>query len=74
MVEASKIKLSNNIDRIIACLDAGLKLFEPNFRLKQPCRVCDKNCLDNQTFLRCDVSEQYCHIKCDGTSKSANRF
>ena len=25
MADASKIKLSNNIDRIIACLDKGLK-------------------------------------------------
>ena len=67
MTDASKIKLLNNIDRIIGAILSGKEL-NPSNNLSWPCSVCNKNCLKNQKYIHCDKCDRLCHITCDGTS------
>ncbi len=73
MVEASKIKLDNNIQRIVQAISLGNDLNSPS-RLSSPCSVCNRNCLDNQNCIQCDECDKWCHIKCDGTNLTEYRF
>ena len=67
MNDAVILKLNNNIDRIIGAILLGKELNPPN-RLKWPCSVCNRNCLNNQDAICCDSCDRWCHISCDGTS------
>ena len=73
MVEASKIKLDNNIERIVQALSTGENLNPPT-RLRFACSICNKNCLNNQNWVICDRCDKRCHIKCDGTSLIEYRY
>ena len=42
-------------------------LYTPN-NLKFPCSICNKNVLNNQKTMQCDLCNGWCHIKCDGTA------
>ena len=68
MADSSKIKLTNNIERIIGAISLEKELFPPNTRLSNPCSVCNRNCLENQARLRCTSCDKWCHRICDGTS------
>ena len=70
MTDASKLKLKNNIERIIEALVLGKDLNPPN-RLSWPCSVCNRNCLRNS--INCDKCFRWCHIVCDGTSTEQYR-
>ena len=73
MVEASKIKLENNIQRIIEAIYLD-KPLNPTSNLSKPCSICNKNCLKNQCHLACKGCGKSCHIKCDGTNLTEYRF
>ena len=47
-----KIKLRNNIERIIDAISLGKDLFPPSY-LRSPCSVCTRNCLSHQEYLFC---------------------
>ena len=70
MTDASKLKLKNNIDRIIEAILLGKELNPPT-RLSWPCSVCNRNCLRNS--ICCDKCNKWCHIACDGTSSEQYR-
>ena len=72
MVEASKLKLYNNIDRIVAAILLGKDLNPPNTRLSYPCSICNRNCLHNS--IQCDNCDKWCHIKCDGTNEEEYEY
>ena len=67
MSYASKLKLKNNIDRIIRAILLGKELNPPN-RLSHPCGICNRNCLDHQECMECNDCGKWCHITCDGTT------
>ena len=67
MSYASKLKLKNNIDRIIRAILLGKELNPPN-RLSHPCGICNRNCLDHQECMECNDCGKWCHIICDGTT------
>ena len=67
MAQAIEIALKNNLDRIAGAILIGSELNPPN-RFKNPCSICNKNCLKNQAFINCSTCGKDYHIKCDGTS------
>ena len=67
MDDSCKIKLSNNIDRIIDAISLGKDLFPPS-NLRNPCSVCNRNCLSHQAYLFCTNCKKCCHRLCDGTT------
>ena len=67
MAQAIEIALKNNMERIAGAIISEKELNPPN-RLKNPCSICNKNCLSNQACIQCNTCEKFCHIKCDGTS------
>ena len=73
MVEASKIKLENNIQRIIEAIYLD-KPLNPTSNLSKPCSICNKNCLKNQCHLACKGCGKSCHIKCDRTNLTEYRL
>ena len=68
MTDACQIKLDNNINRIIDAISSDKELFPPNNRLRNPCSICNRNCLKNQAQLHCTSCNKNCHRVCDGTS------
>ena len=68
MALASDIALKNNMDRIAGAILSSQNLNPPN-RLKNPCSICNKNCLKNQAAINCSTCGKDYHIKCDGISK-----
>ena len=65
MDDSCKIKLRNNIDRIIDAISLGKDLFPPS-NLRIPCSVCNRNCLSHQAYLFCTNCKKFCHRLCDG--------
>ena len=49
-------------------------MLNPPNRLKFPCSICNKNCLNNQASIQCDKCDQHCHIKCDGTTLEKYKY
>ena len=47
MAEAIQIKLQQSIERISGAILSEKELNPPN-KLKNPCSICNKNCLENQ--------------------------
>ena len=70
MIDASILKLNNNVDRIIEAILLDRDLNPPN-RLSWPCSVCNRNCLRNSE--RCGGCGKWCHLACDGTSLAQYR-
>jgi hypothetical protein len=68
MALATDIALKNNMDRISGAILSGQNL-NPLNRLKNPCSICNKNCLKNQACINCSTCGKDYHIKCDGISK-----
>ena len=68
MTDAVAIKLTNNIERIVNAIILDNELFAPSSRLKNPCSVCNRNCLENQTRLLCSSCGKWCHRICDGST------
>ena len=73
MPEISREKLKNNIERILGAIVLDNDLNPPT-NLISPCSICNKNCLSNQKWIRCDNCEKRCHIKCDGTTAVEYKF
>ena len=72
--QAIEIALQNNMDRIAGAILSDQQLNPPN-KLKNPCSICNKNCLKNQAFINCDSCGKCFHIKCDGiTVKQYNHY
>ncbi len=72
MTDACKLKLTNNINRIIDAILSDKELFPPNTRLSNPCSICNRNCLKNQAQLHCTSCNKWCHRVCDGMSLEQN--
>ena len=70
MIDASILKLNNNVDRIIEAILLDRDLNPPN-RLSWPCSVCNRNCLKNSE--QCKGCGRWCHLACDGTSLAQYR-
>ena len=68
MALAQDIALKNNMDRIAGAILSDQNL-NPINRLKNPCSICNKNCLKNQACINCSTCGKDYHIKCDGISK-----
>lgn len=73
MTDPTKIKLENNMERIAGSILSG-KVLNPTCKLKYPCSICNKNCLNNQACIQCSKCDKFCHIKCDGTSLANYRY
>ena len=67
MSDALGIALINTIERISGALLADKELNVSN-KLKYPCSICNKNCLQNQLKILCDGCNKWCHLKCDGST------
>ena len=52
---------------VIEAIRCEKNLYTPN-NLKFPCSICNKNVLNNQKAIQCDLCNLWYHIKCDGTS------
>jgi hypothetical protein len=69
MALASDIALKNNMDRIAGAILSSQNLNPPN-RLKNPCSICNKNCLKNQARGgACGWYWTVCRLVCGGPSK-----
>ena len=74
MAQASEIAIKNTLDRIAGAILSDKDLNPPN-RLRNPCSICNKNCLRNQATLNCSICGKDFHIKCDGlTIKQYNYY
>ena len=72
--QATEIALKNNMDRIAGAILSGQPLNPPN-NFKNPCSICNKNCLKNQAVIDCSSCGKDFHIKCDGiTIKQYNHY
>ncbi len=74
LAEASKLKLFNNIERIIGAISLGRDLNPPNNRLSSPCSICNRNCLETQDSVECNACWKYCHRTCDGMSLEEHMY
>ena len=41
---------------------------------KDECKICDRKVEDNQKGIKCDICEQWCHIKCVDVDEKAYKF
>ncbi len=73
MTEVSKLKIKNNIDRILGAILLE-KVLNPPTHLRNPCSICNKNCLNTQKSIQCDDCNKWCHISCDGTTAVQYKF
>ena len=74
MAMATDLAHKNNMDRIAGAILSDQKLNPPN-KLKNPCAICNKNCLKKQVFVNCNACGKDFHIKCDGaTVKQCNEY
>ena len=60
------------MDLIAGTILLGKEL-NPSNNLKHPRSIYNKNCLKNQTSIRCDTSGKWCHMKSDEIGRASCR-